>query len=347
MTESVCGWGGQWVETYMLLRPNLENIPPALTAIPHWVVWTQIQEKQTSQSDTVRMRKLPLRCTDGRAVASVADPSTWGTFEAAVSCLKKNRNLAGIAFCLTADLGLVGVDLDHVVVNGRKDSLEAWIRPVVLELRKHTYCEVSPSGTGLHAFALATIGEGRRKGKKIELYNDRRFLTVTGQSIKEPINVISCNVQHLIDKLQRIIEVEAEESRSKYRRQEPVHEQKTARRVSLAMTDRELLEKARNAVNGHHFSALFFYGDIGGYPSHSEADMALASMLAFWTGPDPMRLDQLMRASALLTSAERQKKWDRSAGGGMTYGERTIEKAISMLREVYSPEQEDTSFSPK
>ncbi len=54
-----------------------------------------------------------------------------------------------------------------------------------------------------------------------------------------------------------------------------------------------------------------------------------------------------MRSSALLASAERQKKWDRSAGGGMTYGERTIEKAISMLKEVYSPEQEDSSFSPK
>jgi len=41
-------------------------------------------------------------------------------------------------------------------------------------------------------------------------------------------------------------------------------------------------------------------GDVLGYPSPSEADLALVSLLAFWTGGDAVRIDALFRSSGLM-----------------------------------------------
>ena len=51
---------------------------------------------------------------------------------------------------------------------------------------------------------------------------------------------------------------------------------------------------SRHAKNGAKFRRLYA-GDTGGYASHSEADAGLCSMLAFYTGPDRARLDELFR----------------------------------------------------
>ena len=89
-----------------------------------------------------------------------------------------------------------------------------------------------------------------------------------------------------------------------------------------------MLERAFAADNGSKLEALYG-GDVGGYDSPSEADLALCSMLAFWTGPDPDQLDRLFRGSGLM-----REKWD-SARGASTYGRQTVEKTIAEKREFY------------
>jgi len=61
----------------------------------------------------------------------------------------------------------------------------------------------------------------------------------------------------------------------------------------------------------------------------SEADQALCSLLAFWTGPDPAKIDQLFRESELY-----RKKWERA-----DYRERTVHKALEGRTEFYQPPQ--------
>ncbi|MCX7802221.1 MAG: DNA primase, partial [Meiothermus ruber] len=57
--------------------------------------------------------------------------------------------------------------------------------------------------------------------------------------------------------------------------------------------------------------------------SHSEADLALASALMWWTGNDLERADRLFRQSALY-----RPKWDKKHySDGRTYGQATLEKA--------------------
>jgi hypothetical protein len=92
-------------------------------------------------------------------------------------------------------------------------------------------------------------------------------------------------------------------------------------------TDDEVMELAKRAKNAAKFEALWS-GDISGYPSHSEADQALVSLLAFYT-QDEEQLDRLYRQSKLC-----QQKWlDRP-----DYRHRTITYALSNLRETYTPD---------
>jgi len=101
---------------------------------------------------------------------------------------------------------------------------------------------------------------------------------------------------------------------------------------SSEFTDDELIAKARSAANGEKFERLFG-GNTSGYESHSEADFALCSILAFWSGGNPAQMDRLIRRSGLA-----RPKWDDvHFGDGSTYGEKTIERAIAVTSEFYTP----------
>ena len=67
----------------------------------------------------------------------------------------------------------------------------------------------------------------------------------------------------------------------------------------LSDLDGALLDRARRATNGGKFDALWS-GDTSRYASQSEADLALCSMLAYWTGNDRAWIDRLFRQSELM-----------------------------------------------
>jgi len=98
----------------------------------------------------------------------------------------------------------------------------------------------------------------------------------------------------------------------------------------MGLSEFALVDKAREARNGHKFARLWG-GDTTGYETPSEADLALSSMLAFWTGPDPARIDRLFRHSGLM-----REKWERQ-----DYRDRTITKALADTTEFYSPGRGD------
>src|SRR5215211_7753263 len=91
------------------------------------------------------------------------------------------------------------------------------------------------------------------------------------------------------------------------------------------LTDEEIIALAKGAKNSSKFEALWS-GDMSGYASHSEADQALVSLLAFYT-QDKGQLDSLYRRSGLC-----REKWLKRSG----YRRSTIEKALSGLTETYT-----------
>jgi DNA-binding transcriptional ArsR family regulator len=92
--------------------------------------------------------------------------------------------------------------------------------------------------------------------------------------------------------------------------------------------DEEIIRLCRAAENAPKFEALYDRGDVHAYHGgdDSAADLALLSMLAFYT-QDPAQLERIFSDSALGLRG----KWRRRAD----YRERTIEKALAGLGEVY------------
>ena len=91
------------------------------------------------------------------------------------------------------------------------------------------------------------------------------------------------------------------------------------------------LSKARESKLGSLFKGLYDFGDISiSGNDHSKADNQLCSMLAFWLEKDERLIDSAFRKSALM-----RDKWNRHSGGGLTYGQRTIQKAIETTSKIY------------
>ena len=63
------------------------------------------------------------------------------------------------------------------------------------------------------------------------------------------------------------------------------------------LTDEKVIELARDAKNAAKFEALWV-GDTTGYASHSEADQALISLLAFYTHDEAQLDSRKLDASA-------------------------------------------------
>ena len=91
------------------------------------------------------------------------------------------------------------------------------------------------------------------------------------------------------------------------------------------LTDAEIIERASNANNGAKFRALYFDGNLDGYATPSEADLALCSLLRFWSG-DRETVRRLFGQSKL----GKRDKWERA-----DYQERTLNKAWK--GDVFSP----------
>jgi hypothetical protein len=97
---------------------------------------------------------------------------------------------------------------------------------------------------------------------------------------------------------------------------------------SPTLDDEEILRLCRAADNAPKFEALYDRGDVRTYHGgdDSAADLALVSMLTFWT-QDEGQLERIFSSSAL----GRREKWRRRDD----YRKRTIRKALSEAGEVY------------
>src|SRR5208283_3852718 len=136
------------------------------------------------------------------------------------------------------------------------NSVTGEIEPWALEMIHaiESYSEVSPSGTGIHILVESTLPrEGSRKVGQVEIYDSGRYFTVTGEI------------------LPGFTEIKQRDGKELY----PL--------VMMIANDRQLIKKACEARNREKFTELW-NGNWNGYASQSEADMALASFLYFWTG---------------------------------------------------------------
>lgn len=261
-----------------LLPVSEENIPDELKALPQWVVWWAMERNGKTTKPPYQI--------DGRA-AKANDPSTWTSFEKAIGAYEAGLS-DGVGFVFAPGGGLVGVDLDGCI---EEDGTIAPKAEAIVEALGG-YAEYSVSGKGLHVIVRAELEKGYRSGP-IELYPHGRFFTMTG-SLYDEHSELRAN-QAAVDGLVRAI------------RPEKPRGAVATGGGRCYLPNSELIEKAMAARNGAKFSRLW-EGDTSDYPSHSEADVALLSLLLFWTDGDEERAALLFEQSSLC-----RPKWTERA----------------------------------
>lgn len=269
----------------MALNDQLVNVPTELLVRNQWVGW-----KSTLKPGAAKPTKVPKNPHSGGNAES-NNPETWGAVWDAASAAEA-RGFDGVGFMFSENDEFAGVDLDQSTKNG---VVAPWAMDIIAAL--DSYTEFSPSGTGVHIIVRGRVPKGLKRGN-IEIYSDGRYFTVTGNRVPgtpEDIRDAQHELLSLYDSLAT--------------KKKPTAPPPSP--VAISLDDGHLLELARQAENGAKFSRLFD-GDTTGHPSASEADLALCSMLAFWTGRDASAIDRLFRRSGLM-----REKWDeRHSGDG-------------------------------
>ncbi len=311
------------------------GIPPELRALNRWVCW------RVHPRDDGKPAKIPVSPLTGED-ASVTNSNTWGTFEQAYQCfeedtLSKRLRLAGLGFVFVASDGLAGVDIDDCRV-AETGVIKDWGLAIIEALASYT--EISPSGTGVKIFIRGSVPGSEARRNKIEMYSTARYFTVTGDVHPVILGDIDYSTaiqprQQKLDELYRLIFGEV----GKPRPQRPVVEHskiEDSRKLARvrAMPDDELVELATSAANGKKFSRLWDGETSDYHDDHSRADMALCSILAYWTRADATRVDKLFRLSKLY-----RPKWDERRGA-QTYGARTVLEACAVSQSLYDPDVE-------
>lgn len=305
-----------------------DALPDELQDREQWVCW---REEHRDGKPT----KIPVTPSTG-SFASSTDPDTWDEFATALE-YAEGGGADGVGFVFTEDDPYVGVDLDDCR-DPESEDVDSAARDIIERLDSFT--EISPSGTGYHVLLKGNLPDGRNRNGSVELYDNARFFTVTGDHVDGTPSRIARRQDALVAiHSEYVQDTDGEASESGYSRNDTGEaETDKGSDVSTDLTDEELIEKATNASNGAKFERLW-NGNTGGYDSQSEADMALCCMLAFWTGGDHSQIDQLFRQSGLL-----RPKWDEvHYADGSTYGEKTIERAIANTPEFYDPDATDKS----
>jgi hypothetical protein len=293
---------------------NVGSIPQELKDRAQWVCW---QEEFRDGKPT----KVPYNPSTKKRADS-QDPTSWGSFEKALETVSQN-GFKGIGFVFSANDPYCGVDLDKC-----REPEGGVIGPKAQELIKRlfSYSEVSPSKTGVHIIVKATLPpKGRRKGK-VEMYNSGRYFTFTGDHLEDtPIT---------IEERQPELEALHAEIFGKSSEKSKQGPGRSTKEAPDELSDDELINKICKSKIANKFRDLW-RGDIDylkyqyRYASASEADLALCLILAFWTGKSAEWMDRLFRKSHLM-----RPKWDEYRGD-LTYGQKTIEKAIADTTEVW------------
>lgn len=321
-------------------RQTYDGLPESLTDGHLFCVW----KYETRDGELTKMPYSPNNYGNTSTRAKSNDPATFADFKTAREFYNAYPfDGMGIGFFGN----LAGIDIDHCI-----DRDAGTISPLAMRIATtiNSYTEVSPSGDGLHIIFEVTsdfrdamaikiskdmtvyksmyFHKNSPKATGVEVYiagATNRFFTLTGKQINLGNGGI---VRERTTQLRGILD-------EYMKRPERPAQPAPAPSTPLDIDDQEIIERAKKARNGATFAALW-RGDISGYGSRSEADLALCNMLSFWTGRDAERIDRLFRQSGLM-----RDKWERE-----DYRNWTITKAIDGTVNAYEPKKDAAIGAP-
>ncbi|MBN1223838.1 MAG: hypothetical protein JXB23_11370, partial [Candidatus Aminicenantes bacterium] len=276
---------------------NAEAIPQEIKALPQWCLWRW--ERRNG-----KLTKPPYQIDETPAKSN--NPKTWAKFDSVLDAYRKGQG-DGIGFMLTPPY--CGLDLDDC--RGADGKFEDWAASILDSF--HSYSEVSPSGKGAKILLKGALPKGGHHNEKIGVFQNNRYFCITGNAVNGNAVIRECQTE-----LDNLIRREWPEDFGKRKPRAPGNTH-----PGLNKSDLKIYEKARKARNGSKFIRLWKGDWSEEYPSQSEADAALCSMLAFWT-QDVDQIDRLFRSSRLY-----RDKWERQ-----DYRARTLSIALGDHRQT-------------
>jgi hypothetical protein len=220
--------------------PDPLDVPEVLRARNQWVCWRY----EAKEGKPGELTKMPYQAKKPDRKASSKGVQTWADFTTALTSASNPRNkFDGIGYVFSEDDPFVGIDLDDVIM--ADGSLAQWAQPWLAEM--NTYAEFSPSGKGIKAIAIGKLPGNGINARDIELYDQGRYFTITGQRL-EGFPLVPCDLNGTVDKLYKFAQAKQEQLQ---------HEYDYRRRQAYA--EKALLEEAeivRHAPEGQRNSLL-------------------------------------------------------------------------------------------
>jgi hypothetical protein len=279
-----------------------QRLPEMLRSLPQWAL--------------AGASKAPLSIdASGKLYnTSVNRPSEWLSFDKAVAFAEahsKHKTVdkdkeshkveqvgLNIGFILNEADPFTCIDLDVKDFETHPNDPELWTKPEQFDFywnvacNLDSYTERSRSGKGLHIWLQGKIGQGfRRDG--IEVYSQERFIICTGDIVLDrPVENRQAMLTNMVSQMR------------------PTPKDFCLEEVEEDEDDWSILQRASNASNADKFLALWA-GDwkTMGYPSQSEADLSLISILAFYSKSNA-QCRRIFRTSRL-GQREKAQKNDR------------------------------------
>lgn len=254
-------------------------VPDEMKARPNWVV-----VKTWWNAEKGKYNKRPVNCNSDKGEYAESDnPETWTTFDNALKYLKEKGGTT-IAYALDGKDNVSCIDIDHCYdENGQPSALAK----EVLSKCGKTYVEKSVSGNGLHIFGKTSGMDIRTFSKDgdLEFYQKEHFIAMTGDASGYS-RLESFDTPEMKELLSRKCE----------KREEWKGVCKGVNGLST-MTDRDVVEKASNAKNGDKFKRLYAGEDLQN--NHSNSDMSLMNLLAYWCNGDKEQMLRIFATSGL------------------------------------------------
>lgn len=254
-------------------------VPDEMKARPNWVV-----VKTWWNAEKGKYNKRPVNCNSDKGEYAESDnPETWTTFDNALKYLKEKGGTT-VAYALDGKDKVSCVDIDRCFDENGELSETA---KEVLKRSGATYAEKSVSGNGLHIFGKTSGMDIRTFSKNgdLEFYQKEHFITMTGDGAKtkDLINFDTCGMKpYLESKCEKRIEwkgvCKGENGLS-------------------SMSDKDVVEKASEAKNGDKFKRLYAGEDLQN--NHSNSDMSLMNILAYWCNGDKEQMLRIFATSGL------------------------------------------------
>ena len=233
------------------------NIPQAMKDQPDWCLWKLVERDG-------RTTKVPYTVNGNGAQSN--NPETWASFDDALNAFTNSSEYNGLGFFLKRPL--VGLDIDHV------SKQDAGKIKKILDIVKNTYVEKSQSGDGYHAIFRGFKPKNTPNKKNgFEMYDHERFFALTAD-LKTLPQIDSFDGEKMRDLIDLTIG---------FKKDNPVP-------INPAGTGNDLsndaiINRILTSSQARDFKELYA-GSIADYESHSNADLALCNILAYWTNRD-------------------------------------------------------------